>query len=110
VRAVARAVLVGCGYKVLEASDGEDALRVAGSYEGWLDLLVTDVVMPILGGRALAGRLAGSRPGLRVLFMSGYTDDVAVRHGVMHEEADFLQKPFTPLGLARKVREVLDRR
>ena len=71
-------------------------------------LLILDVVMPKLGGRELAERLRSVRPGLRVLFMSGYTDDAIIRHGVVAEGVAFLQKPFTPTTLARKVREVLD--
>jgi two-component system, cell cycle sensor histidine kinase and response regulator CckA len=108
VRALDRRVLASCGYTVLEAKDGRDAVRVADGHPGKIDLLVSDVVMPHLGGRQLAERLAAGRSGLKVLFVSGYTDDAVVRHGVGSEFA-FLPKPFTPAGLARKVREVLDR-
>ncbi len=108
VRALGRHVLHACGYRVLEARDGEEALRVADRQTGGIHLLVTDVVMPRLGGRALAERLAREQPGLRVLFCSGYTDDAVVRHGVLEAEVAFLQKPFTTAALARKVREVLD--
>jgi CheY-like chemotaxis protein len=101
-------VLASCGYTVLEAKDGRDAVRVAEGHAGRIDLLVSDVVMPYLGGRQLAERLAAGRNGLKVLFVSGHTDDAVVRHGVGSEFA-FLPKPFTPAGLARKVREVLDR-
>jgi YesN/AraC family two-component response regulator len=72
-----------------------------------VDLLLTDVVMPVLGGRELAQRLAGLRPDLKVLFLSGYTDDAVVRHGVREAETAFLQKPFKPSSLALKLREVL---
>ncbi|MBP3955540.1 response regulator [Gemmata sp. G18] len=108
VRAVARHVLLACGYHVLEAEDGLDGLRVARSHAGRIDLLVSDVVMPNLGGRQLAEQLQQERPGLRVLFVSGYTDDVVLRHGVLEAEVAFLQKPYPPAVLAAKVRAVLD--
>ena len=107
VRALAKRALERRGYDVLEAGGGGAALAVSAG-AGAIHLLVTDVVMPGMGGRELAGRLRGLRPGLRVLYMSGYTDDALVRHGVLAGEAAFLQKPFTPESLARKVREVLD--
>jgi two-component system cell cycle sensor histidine kinase/response regulator CckA len=108
VRTLTGYVLADCGYRVLEAADGDEALRVAQGHVGLIDLLVTDVVMPGVGGRRLAERLAATRPGTKVLFVSGYTDDAIVRHGVREDQVHFLQKPFTPLALARKVREVLD--
>jgi CheY-like chemotaxis protein len=107
VRALTRHVLRRCGYTVLEARDGAEALDLAGRHAGRVDLLLTDVVMPVLGGRELAQRLAGLRPELKVLFLSGYTDDAVVRHGVREAETAFLQKPFTPSSLALKLREVL---
>jgi two-component system cell cycle sensor histidine kinase/response regulator CckA len=110
VRAVARESLRRRGYRVLEATNGETALEIAAGFEGHIGLLLTDVVMPGLSGRALADRLAPTRPGTRVLFMSGYTDDAIVQHGVLEPGLSFLQKPFTPDVLAQKVREVLDRR
>ena len=108
VRAVARQVLQRQGYNVLEASDGEDALHLAARYQGTIDLVLTDVVMPRAGGRELAERLLTVRPDTRVLYMSGYTDDSVVRHGILEGGVAYLQKPFSPEGLARKVREVLD--
>jgi CheY-like chemotaxis protein len=108
VRALGRLVLSGSGYTVLEAGDGEEALRLAGSHPGRVDLLVTDVVMPRLGGREVAERLAELRPGLWVHYLSGYTDDAVMRHGVREAETAFLPKPFSPAALVRKVREVLD--
>ena len=108
VRGLAGHVLQGCGYKVLEANNGAEALRLAAAYGGRIDLLVTDVVMPQVGGRELAERLAVLRPQTKVLFLSGYTDDAIVRHGILEEEVAFLQKPFTTAALARRVREVLD--
>jgi CheY-like chemotaxis protein len=108
VRALGRRVLLAEGYTVLEAADGEEALRVAGGYLRPIHLLVSDVVMPGVGGRELAVRLAAVHPEARVLFMSGYADDAVVRHGAREEQVPFLPKPFTPADLARKVREVLD--
>jgi PAS domain S-box-containing protein len=108
VRSLAQQALAMNGYTVLEAGSGGEALRIAKQYQARIDLLVTDVVMPGMSGRELAGHLLGQLPGLKVLFMSGYTDDAVVRHGILSADANFLQKPFTPYGLARKVREVLD--
>jgi PAS domain S-box-containing protein len=108
VRALSRHILAGCGYTVLEAGDGDEAARAAVRHAGLVHLLVTDVVMPGGGGRAVADRLLERCPGLKVLYVSGYTDDAVVRHGVLHESVNFLQKPFTPAALAWKVREVLD--
>jgi PAS domain S-box-containing protein len=109
VRCLVRHVLASHGYTVLEASDGGEAGQIESAYRGPIHLLVTDVVMPGEGGRSVAERIAASRPGVRVLFISGYTNDAVVRHGILHESVDFLQKPFTPAALAHKVREVLDR-
>jgi PAS domain S-box-containing protein len=108
VRAVARQVLARLGYTVLEASDGMSALRLAETHRGPIHLLLTDVVMPEIGGRMLAEQLRGQRPGLKVLYSSGYTADAVVRHGMLGPGIAFLQKPFTPEVLARKVRDVLD--
>jgi len=107
-RRLARRALEGLGYRVLEAADGAAALEAARAYEGRIDLLLSDVVMPNLGGRETAETLLRERPGLRVLFMSGYTADVMLRHLVAEEGAPFLEKPFTVELLARKVREALD--
>ncbi len=106
-RALARHVLKLHGYTVLEAGSGEKSLRIAEEHPGTIHLLVTDVVMPGMSGRQLAERLAVVRPSMKVLYLSGYTDDAVVRHGVMQAETAFLQKPFTPVALAQKVWEVL---
>jgi len=108
VRAVARQVLERHGYTVLEAPSGEAALDVARRYSGAIHLLLTDVVMPGMSGHDLAKRLAALRPEVRVVYMSGYTDDAITRHGVLEPGLAFVQKPFTPDAIARKVREVLD--
>jgi PAS domain S-box-containing protein len=108
VRSLIRIVLQGAGYRVLEASDGGEAVAVAGRHEGPIHLLLSDVVMPVLGGRELAERLLTLHPEMKVLFQSGYTDDAVVRHGVLQEKVHFLQKPYSPAALAWKVREVLD--
>ena len=109
VRALARHVLQSCGYTILEARDGGEAVRIGERQAGRIDLLVTDVVMPHLGGRETAERLAARHPEMKVLFTSGYTDDAVVRHGILEAQVAFLQKPFGPKALAAKVREVLDR-
>jgi CheY-like chemotaxis protein len=105
---ILQAVLEGSGYRVLEARQAGHALEIAEDYAGPIHLLVTDVVMPKMGGRELARRLTALRPGLRVLFSSGYTEHAIVEHGVLDEGVEFLQKPYTPVALARRVREVLD--
>jgi len=108
VRAFARHVLRSCGYTLLEASDGREAIRVVQNHTGPIHLVVSDVVMPHLGGRQLAEGLEGVRPGLKMLFLSGYTDEAVVQHGILEADVAFLQKPFTPTALAQKVRAVLD--
>jgi len=95
------------GYKVLVASDGKQALRMSSRFKGPIHLLIADVVMPQMGGRQLAGRLTASRSGIGVLYISGYTDDAIVHHGILDPNTAFLQKPFSPDSLARKVRMVL---
>ena len=109
VRKLARQALESRGYRVLEACDGESALQLCREHDGAIDLLLSDVVMPHVGGRELRQKMADLNPHTRVIFTSGYTDDAVVRHGVLQAESDFLQKPFTIHALLRKVREVLDR-
>jgi signal transduction histidine kinase len=110
VRALTVSALRSSGYAVLEARDGEQAVGVCRTHAGPVDLLLTDVVMPGMSGREAAEAAKRLRPGLRVLFVSGYTDDAVVRHGVLRAEAAFLQKPFTAEALASKVRGVLEGR
>jgi two-component system, cell cycle sensor histidine kinase and response regulator CckA len=108
VRAVTRQLLERNGYTVLEAADGPAALAlVNGGIGERVDLLLTDVIMPGMSGRELAKELIAGRPGLRVLFMSGYADDAVVRHGMWEPHLAYLEKPFRPLALLRKMREVL---
>ena len=108
VRHLARDVLSRYGYRVIEAADGSEALRLAEAETEKIDLLLTDVVMPGMSGPELARRFRELRPELRVLFASGYADDAVVAHGVRHDGVPFLQKPFEPDDLVRRVREVLD--
>jgi CheY-like chemotaxis protein len=109
VRTLAARVLREYGYTVLEAANGEEALCVAHEQTGpAIQLLLTDVVMPHLGGRDLAARLKALHPTIKSVFVSGYTDDMAVHHGILDPGAAFLQKPYAPAALVRKVREVLD--
>jgi PAS domain S-box-containing protein len=107
-RALSQRVLQKYGYRVLEAENGEDALKVSKAYEGSIDLMITDVVMPRMGGKETAERLQPLYPHMKVLYMSGHTDDAMVHHGVLTGELNFLQKPFSLKGLTRKVRKILD--
>ena len=109
VRQIARSILVACGYTVLESEGGEEALGLCKIHGDSIDLLITDVVMPGMNGRKLAQRAEEFCPSAKVLYMSGYTDNAIVHHGVLDEGIAFLQKPFTLKSLSLKVREVLDR-
>jgi two-component system cell cycle sensor histidine kinase/response regulator CckA len=110
VRGLAIRVLREQGYNVLEAANGMEALNVAQEHVGEkIHLLLTDVVMPQMGGKELADRLKAFRPGIKVLFTSGYTDQAIVQRGLLNPDFSFLEKPFSPSGLVRQVREVLDR-
>jgi two-component system, cell cycle sensor histidine kinase and response regulator CckA len=108
VRAVLRDVLERHGYTVVEAASGREALQLAGRRPGGIDLLVTDVVMPELSGRDLVRELRAAKPDLKVLYMSGYTDDAVLRQGMLEPGAEFIQKPFRPDDLARRIRDLLD--
>jgi two-component system, cell cycle sensor histidine kinase and response regulator CckA len=96
------------GYTVIEARDGEDALRVAKNHSGTIEVMVTDVVMPHLGGAKLAAQLVAPRPAMKVLFVSGYAESTVLRHGAIDVTNSFLQKPFGLKSLAAKIRQVLD--
>ncbi len=104
----AQNVLQRHGYRVLIAENGEDALKVCKEHEGLIQLMITDVVMPKMGGKEVAERLQPLYPQMKVVYMSGYTDNAIVHHGVLTPGLNFLEKPFTPEDLTRKVREVLD--
>ena len=108
VRELVRKVLERHGYHVLMAAAPHEALELAENHDGPIHLLTTDVVLPEMSGKTLAQQIAIARPQIRVLYMSGYTDDAIVHHGVLDADTPFLQKPFTPCALARKVRTVLD--
>jgi CheY-like chemotaxis protein len=108
VRGLATHILEDAGYKVLAARDGAEAIQLCTQPDEQIDLLLTDVVMPETSGKEVADRVTKLVPHLRVLFMSGYTDEAIVHHGVLDSNVEFIQKPFTPLGLSKKVREVLD--
>jgi PAS domain S-box-containing protein len=108
VRKLSRKILERVGYKVLEAESGRKALELARHATGGIPLVVTDLVMPDMSGTELAAELTALYPEIRVLFMSGYTDDAVVRHGLLAAGRAFLQKPFTPDSFTRKVREILD--
>ena len=107
VRSLVRQVLDSDGFAVLTACDGAEAMRVSREYRGRIRLVVTDVVMPGIDGRALAEEIRRDRPGIKVLFMTGYSADAIGRDGILGEGAELIEKPFTPSGFAGKVRKVL---
>jgi CheY-like chemotaxis protein len=108
VRDVAKRILREAGYTVLTAASPNDALLACQAHKGKIDLLLTDVVMPQMSGRSLAERLALARPGIKVVYMSGYTDDAIVHHGTLDPGTNFVAKPFSAADLTRKILEVLD--
>ena len=108
VKGIAYKVLCRQGYKVLHASNGGEAVVLAENHEGFINLLVTDVIMPIVNGKELAERLKKMRPDMKILYTSGYTADVIAHHGVLDEGMNFLGKPYSPFALAKAVRDVLD--
>ncbi|MFH1627799.1 MAG: response regulator [Pseudomonadota bacterium] len=103
-----KTILEGYGYRVLAAGDGEAAIALSETHEGEIELLLTDVVLPGIGGKDLLDALREKRPEMKILFVSGYTDDIISRYGVVPQDVNFLEKPFAPKSLALKVREVLD--
>jgi two-component system, cell cycle sensor histidine kinase and response regulator CckA len=107
-RALAKDFLKSSGYAVLEAENGKEALRIASAYGGPIQLLLTDVIMPGMGGKQLAQQLTSLRPATKVLYMSGYPNDGIVQSGILATGLVFLEKPFTREILLRKVRQVLD--
>jgi CheY-like chemotaxis protein len=110
VRVLTRKVLLECGYQVLQATDGNQALRLCEQHDGAIHLLITDVIMPGgLNGRQLADQLTRQYSNLQVLYVSGYTDNIIAKQGVLEDDSAFLEKPFRPDTLVRKVREILDR-
>jgi two-component system cell cycle sensor histidine kinase/response regulator CckA len=108
VRNLVRHTLQSEGYTILDAPNAEEARRISATHKRPIHLLITDVVMPKEGGRELAQSLALQRPAIKVLFMSGYTDQTVVASGLLNGEFHFIQKPFTPAALSRKVRDVLE--
>ena len=108
VRALTCQMLERAGYRTLEADGAEQALALADTDDGRFDLLLTDVVMPDINGKQLYAQLRARVPGLRVLYMSGYTDDVIAHHGILDPGTHFVAKPFTVALLTTRVREVLD--
>ena len=108
VRTLARKALEQAGYRVLVAAGGKEALAAAEGHDGPIDLLMTDVVMPEMSGRTLTRRLTQRHPDLKVLYMSGYSDEDIAQHGVFEAGIAFIKKPFTPSVLTKKLREVLD--
>jgi two-component system, cell cycle sensor histidine kinase and response regulator CckA len=95
------------GYRVLEANEPGEALRICAEHDGPIDVLVTDVVMPQMNGRELAERVTGLRPGIKVLYMSGYTEDTLIQHGIRANEIAFLRKPFSIRTLEAKVHDLV---
>jgi CheY-like chemotaxis protein len=108
VRQLVREMLNRLGYKIHEASGAAEAMRIFDRHQASIDLLLTDVIMPQMSGRELAERLKILRPSLKILYISGYTDDMLAHHGVLESNVFLLQKPFAPDELAKKMREVLD--
>jgi DNA-binding NtrC family response regulator len=108
VRNLVRETLERDGYRILDAPGPLEARRISDQHKEPIQLLITDVVMPKVSGRELAQQLVQRRPSMKVLYMSGYTDNAVVNSGILKKEVAFIQKPFTPAALAEKVREVLE--
>jgi len=110
VRKLAKRILEKQGYKILDGSQGNEAIQICEEHKGPIHMMVTDVVMPGMSGRELANRLMSVHPEMKVLYMSGYTDDAIVHHGVLDPGIAYIQKPFAPDTFASKVRQILDGR
>jgi PAS domain S-box-containing protein len=110
VRSLIHLALESAGYKVLEMEDAQSALATCTNYDGPIHLLLTDVVMPQMSGPVVAEKVATLRPGIKILYMSGYTDDAVVHHGVLSQDMPFIQKPFSPVALRKKIRDVLGKK
>ena len=108
VRELAVRILEEKGYKVLESSRGEKALEISKKHKNPIDLMITDIVMPGMGGKKLVQKIKQDRPRLKVLYISGYTDEIISQHGVLEEGTQFLQKPFLPQSFLTKIRDLLD--
>lgn len=109
VRELTRKILIKFGYNILSADNGKEALEVYQNHKGSIDLLLTDVIMPVMSGRELTNKLLKQQPELKVLYFSGYTDNSIVHHGVLEPGVEFIQKPFSHIELARKIRKVLEK-
>jgi two-component system cell cycle sensor histidine kinase/response regulator CckA len=107
VRELVCEVLAGQGYNIICAADGREALEVAADFDGTIHLLVTDVIMPHMNGHELARQLSVTRPDMKILYVSGYSDNDIGDHGILDPRFELLQKPFTPQTLARKIHEVI---
>ncbi len=107
VRKLVGRILLGAGFDVLTADDAESALRIAERFEGKIDVVLTDVILPQMSGKQLSERLTSQRPDTKTLYMSGYTDDIVAERGTISEHESFIQKPFNSGGLLRKLTEVL---
>ena len=108
VRNLVRDILTDKGYNVLETDSGKEAIAICGTYSGPIHLLFSDVIMPNISGTELRDQLINLRPDIKVLFMSGYTDESISHSGILDSDSSFIEKPFTPDALARKVREVIE--
>ena len=104
---ITKKILSDCGYKVIMAQSGEDALDLWEKNKSRVDLLLTDIVLPGISGLQLSQKLRASKPGLKVIYMSGYSDDVIAHHGILDNDISFIQKPFTSMVLTKKIRDVL---
>lgn len=110
VRDMTLKLLKRLGYRAMAAANGTEALEIVSRHREGIDLLMTDVVMPKMNGRELAEKIAVRYPSIKVLFSSGYTEDIIARHGIADERFNFISKPFTPMALAKRIREVLERK